>query len=340
MKDIILYNSRKLFYTKGYFKTKISDITKESGVSTGKFYRCYNTKDDLLIQIVMEDSKTYKEEIQALIQKKENEIFKLKVILKSIFNFLKHNPHFFILLIELNEKKEKLSYLSKKSLDYFADEIKIVIRDFFKYDAFFDKKKGELLISMMEKQVNLYIIFLLTKNTGKFDMENFSSLSLEKHLDSVSTIVVKIFDSINVIVEDENIDLLTGAYTNKYFFELLMKTYNNGNSFNLIFLELKIFYFSKNANKEFFRDSVITDIGILLKGNFRKSDLIGRICPSKFMIIISEKDNLADIFNLRIEKIVEELKIKFSCISEKDITWKHIYMRPQDNILNKFRESI
>lgn len=87
MENIILYNSRQLFYELGYFKTKISDITKKSGISTGKFYRCYNSKEELLSQIIKKDLKIYIDDTKNLVPKTGDNEFKLRMIIQSIFNF-------------------------------------------------------------------------------------------------------------------------------------------------------------------------------------------------------------------------------------------------------------
>lgn len=337
MKNSILYNSRSLFYTQGYFKTKILDITKKCGISTGKFYRCYPSKDYLLYKIIIEELKNYKMDIQNLTQTKGDELFKLRKILQLILDFLKKNPSFFSLLIELKDHKGKLSPLSKKSLNFFWDETTVFITEFIKYDTFCDNKKRNLLLSMMENQVKLYIRFLLTEKNNNYNYKKSCFLSLENDLESLSSIVTNTFESLNKNSKKVNIDPLTGAYTNKYFFELLKKNHNNKNSFNLILLDLKKFYISKDYQKIFFRDNIITNTGILLKKNFRSNDLIGKLCPSKFIVLISEKENMYDLFNLRLIKIIEELKIKFPCISEKDITWKHTYIHSKDSLLDKFK---
>lgn len=59
MEDIILYHSRRLFYELGYFKTKVSNITKRCGISTGMFYRHYDSKEELLVKIIKSDLDTY-----------------------------------------------------------------------------------------------------------------------------------------------------------------------------------------------------------------------------------------------------------------------------------------
>lgn len=338
MENVILYNSRELFYELGYFKTKISDITKKSGISTGKFYRCYNSKEDLLSQIIKKDLKIYTEEVRTLVPEVGDNLFKLKMIVRSIFNFLKKNPFFFALLIELKENEEKLSSFSKKCLNSFWDETKTLILELLKYDDHFDKDKEKLLISMMESQVKLYIRYLLSEKNGKCYPEKLLFSSMEDELNNVSTIIVNTFKSLNGATVKKIIDPLTGAYTNRYFFELLKKTHNSGKSFNLILLDLKIFYITEDTQKKFFRDNILANTGNLLKKYFRTTDLVGRLGPSKFMILLLGENDMQDLFKFRVVKIIEELQIKFSCISTEDIIWKHLHINSKEDLLDKFNE--
>ena len=338
MENVILYNSRELFYELGYFKTKISDITKKSGISTGKFYRCYNSKEDLLFQIIKKDLKVYTEEIRTLVPEEGDDVFKLKMIIRSIFNFLKKNPYFFALLIELKENDEKLSNFSRKCLNSFWDETKILIIKLLKYDDYFDTDKEKLLTSMMESQIKLYIRYLLSEKNGKCYPEKLLFSSMEDDLNSISTMIINTFKSLNRSTVKNTLDPLTGAYTNRYFFELLKKTHNSGNSFNLILLDLKTFYITEDSQKIFFRDNIMANTGNLLKKYFRNEDLIGRLGPSKFMILVLTKDDMHDTFKFRMVKIIEELKIKFPCISSKDIIWKHLYVNSKEDLLDKFNE--
>lgn len=338
MENIILYNSRKLFYEQGYFKTKISDITKKSGISTGNFYRYYSSKEDLLFQILKKDLKVYTEEVRILIPEEGDDIFKLRMIMRSIFNFLKKNPFFFALLIELRKNDKKLSVFSRKFLNSFWDKTNLLTLELLKYDDCFDREKGKLLISMIESEVKIYIRYLLSEKNGKCNPQKLLFSHIEDDLNNISEIVINTFKSLNRNAIKKTTDLLTGAYTNRYFFELLKKTHYSGKSFNLILLDFKTFYITKDSNKIFFRDNIMANTGDLLQKSFRSVDSIGRLDPSKFMILILEEKDMHNIFKFRIVKIIEDLKIKFPCISEEDIVWKHLYINLKDDILDKFKE--
>ena len=54
MDNQIMISGKKLFYKNGYFKTKVSDIMTDIGVSTGNFYTYYSSKEVLLDKILRE----------------------------------------------------------------------------------------------------------------------------------------------------------------------------------------------------------------------------------------------------------------------------------------------
>lgn len=82
----------------------------------------------------------------------------------------------------------------------------------------------------------------------------------------------------------------------------------------------------------------MANTGNLLKKYFRSTDSIGRLGPSKFMILILAEDDMHDTFKFRTVKIIEDLKIKFPCISSEDIIWKHLYINSKEDIMDKFNE--
>lgn len=151
----------------------------------------------------------------------------------------------------MKENDEKLSGFSRKCLNSFWDETKFLIIELLKYDEYFDKDKEKLLISTMESQVKIYIRYLLSEKNGKCHPEKLLFLPMEEDLNSISDMIVNTFKSLNGATVKKIIDPLTGAYTNRYFFELLKKTHNNGKSFNLILLDLKAFYTAEDTPKYF-----------------------------------------------------------------------------------------
>ncbi len=50
-KEKLLEAGKKVIYSKGYQKTRISDITKEANLGHGTFYLYFNSKKDILIEL-------------------------------------------------------------------------------------------------------------------------------------------------------------------------------------------------------------------------------------------------------------------------------------------------
>lgn len=66
MKDTktILFNcGKELFSRNGFKDTNVSDITKTSGIGTGTFYNYYSSKDELFMEIYLEENEKLKKKI-------------------------------------------------------------------------------------------------------------------------------------------------------------------------------------------------------------------------------------------------------------------------------------
>lgn len=59
----ILNSGRKLFYSKGFKYTKVSDIAKMAGVGVGTFYNYYSSKEELFLEIYIKESEDIKKRI-------------------------------------------------------------------------------------------------------------------------------------------------------------------------------------------------------------------------------------------------------------------------------------
>jgi len=87
----ILISASKVFYRKGYNKTKISDIAKESGIGKSTFYDYFKSKDEIYLEVIKywtEISKNILAEIVELEDSSEN---KLKIVFSRGMKFLEKN---------------------------------------------------------------------------------------------------------------------------------------------------------------------------------------------------------------------------------------------------------
>lgn len=65
-KNKIIEAARILFNEKGYFETKVEDITKSLNISKGNFYTYFDTKEELLIDIMESSLIEYKKMLQTI----------------------------------------------------------------------------------------------------------------------------------------------------------------------------------------------------------------------------------------------------------------------------------
>lgn len=336
MEDIILYHSRKLFYELGYFKTKISNITKKCDISTGMFYRHYNSKEELLVKIIKKDLVSYSKEVEILISDKGDIAFKLEMIIRLILSFLERNPFFFSMLIELEERDEKLSASTRKWIDHFWDDTKGRIRKLLKSGKKVREDREDLLASLVESHMKIYIRYLLSKKSYRCKPQKLMYLDIETEVRALSAGVLSTYRSLNAFSYKETIDHLTGTYTNRYFFELVEKVITSRKPMHLIYLDLTNFFLkSKNM---FFIESILTDIGSLMIKNSRGTDFIGRLCNFKFIILVLSDELPQTTINRRVKLTGRKLKDKYPFVCLEDLVWKHLYIRPGEDIFKKFKE--
>lgn len=103
-KDKIIEKSMELFREKGYHTTKVEEITKALGISKGNFYTYFNSKEEVLYEILdimkserikmleeIDTDKPPKEILKDFIEDYKQYVFKYlkKVTLQNMDNFLK-----------------------------------------------------------------------------------------------------------------------------------------------------------------------------------------------------------------------------------------------------------
>ena len=103
-KDKIIEKSMELFREKGYHTTKVEEITKALGISKGNFYTYFNSKEEVLYEILnimknekirmlgeINTDKAPKEVLKDFIEDYKQYVFKYlkKVTLQNMDNFLK-----------------------------------------------------------------------------------------------------------------------------------------------------------------------------------------------------------------------------------------------------------
>ncbi len=83
-REIILKESQKIFSEKGYYKTRIEDITKSAKIAKGTVYLYFKSKKDLFTSIIEKTLLDFYNRIKEASEKEKDEITKLKKIISEM----------------------------------------------------------------------------------------------------------------------------------------------------------------------------------------------------------------------------------------------------------------
>lgn len=130
MKDTktILFNcGKELFSLKGFKDTNVSDITKISEIGTGTFYNYYSSKEELFMEIYLEENEKLKKKIMKSVNMDQDPGSVVKELMLLNLKGMKSNP----ILKEWYNKE-----VSVKIEKYFheqkgLDRLDFMYRDFF-----------------------------------------------------------------------------------------------------------------------------------------------------------------------------------------------------------------
>ena len=104
----ILQAALELFARNGYHKTSISQIAKEAGVSKGLIYNYFDSKEDLLTQLVMGAMSTGEEIMQTYDQTDKSPFERLQIMVESTFSLVQSNLHYWKMIMMLSFQTEAL----------------------------------------------------------------------------------------------------------------------------------------------------------------------------------------------------------------------------------------
>ncbi|MEA3221829.1 MAG: TetR/AcrR family transcriptional regulator [Thermodesulfobacteriota bacterium] len=98
-RNLILNAAIKVFAQRGYYGSRVSDITEEAGIAYGLVYRYFRSKDDVLISIFEDRWSRYLK----MIEKIDRDFFdprdKLSSVIQYIFKSYQQNPDMMKVLI-------------------------------------------------------------------------------------------------------------------------------------------------------------------------------------------------------------------------------------------------
>lgn len=92
-KKVQIYGCGKaLFSTHGFKDTNVSDITKMAGIATGSFYNYYTSKDQLFMEIYLDENKKLKKRIMEVIDLTGDPLDVMKEMMLQNYKGMSENP--------------------------------------------------------------------------------------------------------------------------------------------------------------------------------------------------------------------------------------------------------
>jgi len=328
MGDRLLISGKKLFYKKGYFKTKVKDITDDIGASAGHFYTYYDSKEVLLKEILKSELKVLKNgfEISSKIQGDLSDV--LENFFYLALNFTRDMMPLYLLKIELEENIEKLKTTTFKLITEYNNLLEKYIEKILINNT---KKTQNLKITtkLITVQINTFIKFLIEDD----EIEYLSEKGIRERAKKLTTLALATCDIFELVFESENrYDELTGVYSEKYTLSLLEKllaeTRENESSIFIVYSEKLT-----EDKGEFFKESILKEISTHLKQNTKSEDVIGRIKDLYFIVYMENIKNRKALksIEIRFENLFKNLEKKYFSKEEDKIKIISTMIKKEDS---------
>jgi AcrR family transcriptional regulator len=88
----ILESGKELFSTQGFKDTNVADITKKAGIATGTFYLYYPSKDELFMEIYLEENEKLKRAIMETVDPDGDPLIILLELIQKNMQGMAANP--------------------------------------------------------------------------------------------------------------------------------------------------------------------------------------------------------------------------------------------------------
>ncbi|MCT4584817.1 MAG: TetR/AcrR family transcriptional regulator [Peptostreptococcaceae bacterium] len=174
LEEKIYINAFSLFCEKGYKKTSMKDISKNTNIAVGTLYNYYNSKENLFFEILKESWTNTFKKLDYILEQENNIDKKIKEFFKTLFLELKNRKGLGKELFEHNViDKEDMDNLNKKIID-----LTLLLID--------KKEEYNYKFLLLEKQKLYFVKSLL-----------ISSLHLtfeEENLDDILNYLVDVFN--------------------------------------------------------------------------------------------------------------------------------------------------
>ena len=186
----------KVFASKGYNNSKISDISKAAGIAIGTIYIYFEKKDDIIISLFEDIMKRFNVILDKELVKDSDPNFKLKVLIRTHLELLAKNKELAgILAIELRQSSKFLKDYDNPEFKKYIGTIKCIIEKGQEQKVFRDDIPSSLIwkiIFGVLDQISLAWVL----STDKDD---------EYLIKQINSVITFIFDGILIKEEKWNI---------------------------------------------------------------------------------------------------------------------------------------
>ena len=105
-REEILSAAGKVFASKGFFPTTMSDIAREAEFGTGTLYKYFKSKEELYFTLIDEKVEEMSRLVKAELSQKTSAIERIKKVLELQFEFIERNRDFFKIYISERSRFE------------------------------------------------------------------------------------------------------------------------------------------------------------------------------------------------------------------------------------------
>lgn len=183
LKDRIHHESLKLFSTKGYLNTSISDIIQAAETSKGGFYNHFESKDELFYEVLAIAQSIWREKVLYSLDEIDSPIAKIKNLLENYRDrYLKDNINFpggciFVTFsVELDDQRPDLMKEVAKGFIGLKKMLKILLEE--------AKERGELRADVNTDRATELIFSGMIGSSVLFGVDK-SSACLDKSINSL-----------------------------------------------------------------------------------------------------------------------------------------------------------
>jgi len=123
-RERILSSAMRVFASKGFYQSKVSDIAADAGVADGTIYLYFKSKDDLLISLFETQMERVNLELRRAIEGTDDAAEKLRRFTRAYMNLVSQNRHAAeVITIEL---RQSAKFMKDYANPRFAEFLKIL----------------------------------------------------------------------------------------------------------------------------------------------------------------------------------------------------------------------